>query len=85
MQSSTGVVLSNYLLATILYWVWLARNRATFRNSILNSNKIIGLVKNDVRVRISGDTPDSVRNFWSFRNALCSVDSNNMISYFPLL
>lgn len=85
MQSSTGVVLSNYLLATILYWVWLARNRATFRNSILNSNKIIGLVKNDVRVRISGDTLDSVRNFWSFRNALCSVDSNNMISHFPLL
>ena len=47
-QSSTSVMISNYLLATILYWVWLGRNRATFSNSLLNSKQIIGLIKNDV-------------------------------------
>ena len=83
--SSTCLMLSNYLLATILYWVWFARNRATFRNSPMSSSKIIGLIKNDVRVRISGDRPDSVRNFWSLRNALCLVDTADQISLFPLL
>ena len=78
-------MLRNYLLATILYWAWLARNRASFRNSILNSDKIISQIKNDVRMRISGERPDSIRNFWSFRNALCSMDPNDQISYFPLL
>ena len=28
--SSTGVTLSNYLIATVLFWIWNARNRATF-------------------------------------------------------
>ena len=84
-QSSTGVMISNYLLATILYWVWLARNRATFRNSPISSSKMIGLIKNDIRVRICGDHLDSVRNFWSFRNALCSIDINDKIAFFPLL
>ena len=27
--------LSNYFIATILYWIWIARNSATFRNSVL--------------------------------------------------
>ena len=83
--SSTGLILSSYLMATILYWVWLTRNRATFRNSVLSSNKIIGLITNDVRLRISGDCPDSVRNFWSYKNALCSIDPVGKISLFPLL
>ena len=55
-QSSTSSILSSYLIATILYWVWFAWNHATFRNSVLNSNKIIALVKNDVRMRIFGRT-----------------------------
>ena len=65
--------------------MWLARKQATFRNSVLNSNKIIGLITNDVRLRISGDRPDSVRNFWSYKNALCSVDPVGKISLFLLL
>ena len=63
-QSSTGFFLSNYLIATILYWAWFARNRATFRNSVLSSSKIVGLIKNDVRMRIFGDRLDSLKNFW---------------------
>lgn len=84
-QSSTDISLSNYLMATIIYWCWLARNRATFRNSVLSSDKIIHLVKNDIQVRIRGDRFDSIRNFWSFRNALCTVNSNDYLSFFPLL
>ena len=84
-QSSTGVIFVNYLMATILYWVWLARNRATFRNSVLDSKKIIDLVKNGVRVRISSDCLDSARNFWSYRNVLCSVSSDDQVSPFPPL
>ena len=84
-QSSTGLILSNYLTATILYWVWFARNRATFRNSLLNSKQIIGLIKNDIFIRIRGDCPDSVKNFWSYRNVLCSVDHCGKITPFPPL
>ena len=51
------------LLLPILYWVWFARNRATFRNSALNSSKITGLIKNDVRMRIFGDRPDRRQEF----------------------
>ena len=84
-QSSTGVTLSNYLIATILYWSWIARNQATFTNSILSSQKIVNLIKNDIRIRIHGDRLDSVRNFWSFKDVLCSIDSSDKISFFPLL
>ena len=84
-QSSTSLFLSSYLITTILYWVWFARNRATFRNSVLNSSKIIGLIKSDVRMRIFGARPDSVRNFWSHKSALCSMDPNDTISFFPPL
>ena len=84
-QSSTSSILSCYLIATILYWAWFARNRATFRNSVLNSSKIIGLIRNDIRMRIFGDRPDSIRNFWSHKDALCSVDLNDKISLFPPL
>ena len=62
-QSSTGVMLANYLIATILYWVWLAWNRTTFRNSVLDSKKIFDLVENDVCVRTFGDCLDSAGIF----------------------
>ena len=44
-QSSTGTSLSNYLIVKIIYWCWFARNRATFRNSLLSSEKVIDLIK----------------------------------------
>ena len=86
-QSSTATSLSSYLIATIIYWCWFARNCTTFQNSVLTSSKIIALIKNDVSVRIRGDRPDSIRNFWSFRNILCAIspDSDLDISFFPLL
>ena len=84
-QSSTGASLSEYLMATIIYWCWFARNRATFRNSFLSSDKIINLVKKDIQVRIRCDRPDKIRNFWSFRNVLCSGNSNVDLSFFPPL
>ena len=84
-QPSPGFSLFVYLVATILYWCWFARNRATHRNSLLSSKQIIRLVKNDVHKRICGNSPDSVRNFWSYKNVLCSVDSSDRITPFPLL
>ena len=51
-ESSTGACLSRYLIATILYWCWFARNRATFHNSNLNHDKIIQLIKNDIQIRV---------------------------------
>jgi len=84
-QSSTGTSLSNYLLATILYWCWFARNRATFRNSVLSSKRVISLIKNDICTRIRGDRLDSAtcRNFWSHKNVLCSVDPSDNITFPP--
>ena len=84
-QSSTGTSLSNYLIATIIYWCWFARNRTTFRNSLLPSDKVIDLIKCDIQLRIRGDCPDSVQNFWSFKNALCSIRSNGDLFFFPSL
>ena len=83
-QSSSGVSLSNYLIATILFWVWNARNRATFRNSILDSEKIILLIKNDIQCRIYCSPSDAKRNFWSFRNVLCSLDGDDQLIFFPV-
>jgi len=62
-QSSSCVSLSNYLIATVLFWVWNARNHATFRKCILNSETIIPLIKNDIQCRIYGSPPDARRNF----------------------
>ena len=83
-QSSTGFFLSNYLIATIFYWAWFARNRATFRNSVLSSSKIIGLIKNDDRMTIFGDRLDGVKNFWSHKSALCSVGLRIRFPFSPL-
>ena len=82
-ESSTGVSLSRYLIATILYWCWFARNRATFHNSNLNHDKIIQLIKNDIQIRIRGDRLDSIRNFWSFKDVFCTIDTGNEVTFFP--
>ena len=84
-QFSTGTSLSNYLIATIIYWCWFARNRATFRNSLLTADKIVDLVKRDIQLRIRGDRPDAIRNFWSFKNVFCSLRSDGDLSFFPSL
>ena len=83
LESSTGVCLSRYLIATILYWCWFARNRATFHNSNLNHDKIIKLIKSDIQIRIRGDRLDSIRNFWSFKDVLCTIDTSNEVTFFP--
>ena len=75
-QHSHSSSLSNFLIVTILYWIWSSRNLATFRNSLLSSQNIIYLIKNDVKSRITCATDDSVRNFSSFRSAFCSVDDD---------
>lgn len=41
-----------YLVATILYWVWYARNLATFCNSSLSSKAITNLIIKDIKLRI---------------------------------
>ena len=64
-QPSSFSSLSNFLIVTILYWVWVSWNLATFQNSKLTSQDIINLVKNDVKSRISCASDDSVRNFCS--------------------
>ena len=43
--STTGFRIAHYLIATILYWIWIARNLATFRNRVLSSLSIAYLIK----------------------------------------
>lgn len=73
--------LSNFLLATILFWIWNCKNLATFRNSRLNSQQIIDLINNDVKSRIRCDAIDSVRSFWSLQSVFCSVNDNGNITF----
>lgn len=70
-----------YLVATILYWVWYARNLATFRNSSLLSKAITNLIIKDIKLRIRCALPDAFRNFWSKDSILCSVDDNENIVF----
>ena len=80
-QSTPSFSLFCYLIATILYWTWISRNLATFRNSTLCSRDIINLLKNDVKSRIICASHDSVRNFWSLQSAFCSVDDDGVITF----
>ena len=80
-QSTPTFSLFCYLVATILYWTWISRNLATFRNSSLSSRDIINLIKNDVKSRIICASDDAVRNFWSLRSAFCSIDDDGSIAF----
>ena len=75
-QSSTGNSLASYLIATILFYIWFARNRATFHNSVLSSEKIRRIILCDIQNRIRCESDDTIENFWSFRGVLCSLDNN---------
>ena len=80
-QSSPGNSPFSYLIATILYYIWFARNRATFHNSVLSSDKISKIILCDTQNRIRCKSVDSVENFWSFRNVLCSLDDNQILTF----
>ena len=68
-----------------MYCCWFNRNRATFWCSLFSPNQIINLIKRDVQVRIFGSDLDTKENFWSFKNALCSINSDEDLSFFPAL
>ena len=82
-QSSPALLLSCYLIASCIYYVWHARNLATFRNSVLSSQKIIDLVVKDVSLRIRCSSTDKIKHFCLLRNVVCSVDGGNNVTYFP--
>ena len=81
-QSSARVSLPRYLKATVLYWIWHARNLATFRNSVLSSAKIVAKIKRDISLRILASRRDERANFWALDNILCSVRDKS-IRFFP--
>ena len=80
-QSSARVSLSCYLKATVLYWIWHARNLATFRNAVLSSAKIVANIKRDISLRILASRRDEQANFWALDNILCSLRDKS-ISFF---
>ena len=81
--SSPSFSLYCYLIATILFWIWQTRNLTTFRNSVLNFNQIVNLIKKDVSCRILCAKQDEKENFWSAGNILCTISDANSISFFP--
>ena len=81
LPSSARSSLFCYLISTILYWVWHARNQATLRSSLFSSEQIIRLTTNDIRLRIRLATIEKVRSFWSHNDVLCSVDDNNKVTF----
>ena len=81
--SSPSFSLYCYLIATILFWIWQTRNLATFRNSVLNVNQIVNLIKKDISCRILCAKQDEKENFWSTSNVLCKISDANSISFFP--
>ena len=71
--SSSSTSIYNFLVVTILFWIWKARNLSTFRNSRLSSQRIIDLVIRDVKLHISCASLDTAKYFWSKDSILCSV------------
>jgi len=43
---------ASYIIKTILYWIWHARNHATFNNEIETHHDIIKYIKKDIEFRI---------------------------------
>ena len=81
--SSPSFSLYCYVIATVLFWIWQTRNLATFRNSVLNVNQIVNLIKKDVSCRILGAKQDEKENFWSTGSVLCKISDTRSISFFP--
>ena len=81
LQSSPSLSLFCYLVATILFHVWHARNSATFRNSYLPPRAIVDTIIKDIQLRIRGEPIDHVRYFWSVNNVLCEVGTDDKISF----
>ena len=61
--SSPSFSLYCYLMATVLFWIWQTGNLATFRNSVLNVNQIVNLIKKDISCRILCAKQDEKENF----------------------
>ena len=81
--SSPSFSLYCYVIATVLFWIWQTRNLATFRNSVLNVNQIVNLIKKDISCRILGAKQDEKENFWSTGSILCKISDTRSISFFP--
>jgi len=64
-QSSPRLLLFRYLIASILYYIWQARNSTTFRNSHLTSQAIVDLIRKNIRLQILGEPFDKVNSFLS--------------------
>ena len=45
-QSTSSTSIYNFLVVTILFWIWFARNQSTFCNSLLTSQSILSLTIN---------------------------------------
>ena len=82
-QSSPRLLLFRYLIASILYYIWQARNSTTFRNSHLTFQAIVDLIRKNIRLRILGEPFDKVKYFWSLDGIFCSTDAN-FFSFEPL-
>ena len=81
--SSPSFSLYCYLIATILFWTWQTRNLATFRNSVLNFNQIVNLIKKDISCHILCAKQDEKENFWSTDGVLCRISDTHSVSFFP--
>ena len=81
LQSSPSLSLFRYLIATILFHVWHARNSATFRNRRLPSCAIVDIIIKDIQFRIRCDPLDRVRHFCSIDRVFCEVSANDKVSF----
>lgn len=79
-QSPSSSLL-HFLIVTCLFWIWHARNLATFRNSRLSTQNIVDLIVMDIKLRIRCARADAVRNFWSMDSVLCSIDDSHNITF----
>ena len=62
-ESFSSPNVHHYLIATILFWLWHARNMATFRNKVLSSDSISELIRKDIKLRLASGATDRIKHF----------------------
>ena len=75
-----------FVIKTILYGIWIFRNKATFHKGKENSRAIIRYINQDIKKRIFFDkhrlSPPVFRDLWSHPALVSFRDNNNLVFNF---
>ena len=73
-----------YLIKTILYGIWVFKNKATFHNGTESSGAIVRYIKQDITTRLKVDfshlSVDRFTRLWC-HPSLCEINNGKLVTY----